>query len=157
MWSRSMGFSDRRPVRRSLAFQRKEGFQVTGEIDERTSVALGVGRGQPAEQERSPGDRDRAGQRKAPSSITGQRSSVLDARRARAGSRISRVIHRPVEGTFRPRTTPRRSKETAPIRPTFGVRRVRTDKLLPLKGEGLSERPSQTVDEVHPFGKGFVM
>lgn len=46
-----------------ISFQRQQGFQTTGEIDERTSVALGVGRGQSGD--RSTGDRDRAGQQPA--------------------------------------------------------------------------------------------
>ena len=45
-----------------IAFQQKEGFQATGEIDERTSVALGVGRGQPG---KSSGDRNQGAQRPA--------------------------------------------------------------------------------------------
>jgi hypothetical protein len=49
-----------------MTYQRQQGIQVTGEIDQRTSTSLGVtsaGRDQPGNQDRSDGDRDRPGQR----------------------------------------------------------------------------------------------
>jgi hypothetical protein len=45
-----------------MTYQRQQGIQVTGEIDQRTSTSLGVtsaGRDQPGNQDRSAGDRDR--------------------------------------------------------------------------------------------------
>jgi hypothetical protein len=55
-----------------IAFQRKEGFQATGEIDERTSVALGVGRDQPEGADRGRDNQQPTANRPAGQPTTGQ-------------------------------------------------------------------------------------